>query len=1033
MNKVDVKRNGTVILTLSVDDTFVFSHTLMGEKYITCSYVSISPLLLQVGDYIEWENERYTIFDPPQLTRTGGAYSYNITFYGLYYTLHHILLKDEGSSTFSYYGTIQDHLSLLLQNVATIESNFSLGTIVETEAQNIEYSNISCYDALVKIAETFGKEYEIDKYEISVIDRVGYDSAYIFEYGYNKGLYSLEKQMLGDASIVTRLYGIGGSENIPASYIKEYGSEKLILPARYIDKNVSIYGVREGVSEFSEIYPRLKDKKILSVTVPSDVESATSWAIQLDIPFPLEGDIIKDREPYVNFLTGELAGESFKIAAKSWNANTRELRILVNDSDGYKLPNSTRQPKVGDTFNLTGINMPTEYIEEAHLELEKAVIDELNTKCIPQYSYNLDIDPKYVRDNNISIHAGDKITIKEENDDVQIRVQSISYPLAKAEKLSITLASEKLYTYEQKIQGEIVETKQEVISQSATSAKKYSSRAYRDAEEAINLLDETLRAEMALIADEDAVFVLSGVFFEVNKNGNASTFYATPGQLQHDKYKDNDWNGRWVFENEFYGELPDETKPYFLYARCSKSQNTAMFVLSVNEIDTEQIESYYHFRVGIVSSVYNQTRTLTQTYGFTTIAGGDIKTGRLLSANGETYFDLDAGEIGGKIILSDASRTDAGETIITGGKINTRLIDTDTLVAKKIESREGTIADFTIQEKQLVGEGNKVIFSNDVIPTLEQLLSLGDTSYPMGNASVVTMQDTATMSEGRVELSLYAYVPTMEIPYAGMMTFRVKNERIITWNDEGGKMATDSSLTTIKVQRINTDGSLTDIAAYTIEPNTTRTISTYIPHAGSYRVIGESTHSCQSMWIETGVEQFYPTYTLEARVEILGSATDGMIHLTGGSECTHIGTDGLYSFWSAINYLYFSQDEGMKFKGSFTATSANGEYKLSITDNGIIITGDISADYSTGKVIFDVAAARENIASGETFEELFGKVKRYFTDLKTVAFTGSYKDLIDKPEIPDTSKFIQNTDSTTVQSLIGTSGLSYVENGTVTY
>ena len=96
----------------------------------------------------------------------------------------------------------------------------------------------------------------------------------------------------------------------------------------------------------------------------------------------------------------------------------------------------------------------------------------------------------------------------------------------------------------------------------------------------------------------------------------------------------------------------------------------------------------------------------------------------------------------------------------------------------------------------------------------------------------------------------------------------------------------------------------------------------------------------------------------------------------------------------------------MKFKGSFTATSANGEYKLSITDNGIIITGDISADYSTGKVIFDVAAARENIASGETFEELFGKVKRYFTDLKTVAFTGSYKDLIDKPNIPDVSQLL---------------------------
>jgi hypothetical protein len=146
-----------------------------------------------------------------------------------------------------------------------------------------------------------------------------------------------------------------------------------------------------------------------------------------------------------------------------------------------------------------------------------------------------------------------------------------------------------------------------------------------------------------------------------------------------------------------------------------------------------------------------------------------------------------------------------------------------------------------------------------------------------------------------------------------------------------------------------------------------------------------------------------------------------MIHLTGGQECTQIGTDGFYSFWSVINYLYFSQGEGLKFKGNFTATSANGEYKLSITDNGIIITGDVSADYSTGKVIFDISKDRTNVESGETFGELFGKIKRYFTDLKTVAFTGSYNDLSDKPAIPvvpDVSSFItENRASEIIKAL----------------
>ena len=49
---------------------------------------------------------------------------------------------------------------------------------------------------------------------------------------------------------------------------------------------------------------------------------------------------------------------------------------------------------------------------------------------------------------------------------------------------------------------------------------------------------------------------------------------------------------------------------------------------------------------------------------------------------------------------------------------------------------------------------------------------------------------------------------------------------------------------------------------------------------------------------------------------------------------------------------------------------------------------------------FTEASTRANIASGETVPTLFGKIKKFFTDLKTVAFTGSYDDLTDKPTIP---------------------------------
>lgn len=48
-------------------------------------------------------------------------------------------------------------------------------------------------------------------------------------------------------------------------------------------------------------------------------------------------------------------------------------------------------------------------------------------------------------------------------------------------------------------------------------------------------------------------------------------------------------------------------------------------------------------------------------------------------------------------------------------------------------------------------------------------------------------------------------------------------------------------------------------------------------------------------------------------------------------------------------------------------------------------------------VTFNPAEKRENINSGEKHKTIFGKIYRWFADLKPVAFTGSYNDLSDKP------------------------------------
>lgn len=48
-------------------------------------------------------------------------------------------------------------------------------------------------------------------------------------------------------------------------------------------------------------------------------------------------------------------------------------------------------------------------------------------------------------------------------------------------------------------------------------------------------------------------------------------------------------------------------------------------------------------------------------------------------------------------------------------------------------------------------------------------------------------------------------------------------------------------------------------------------------------------------------------------------------------------------------------------------------------------------------VEFDEAPKRENLKSGESLKTLFGKIKKLFSDLHNVAFTGDYNDLENVP------------------------------------
>lgn len=107
-------------------------------------------------------------------------------------------------------------------------------------------------------------------------------------------------------------------------------------------------------------------------------------------------------------------------------------------------------------------------------------------------------------------------------------------------------------------------------------------------------------------------------------------------------------------------------------------------------------------------------------------------------------------------------------------------------------------------------------------------------------------------------------------------------------------------------------------------------------------------------------------------------------------------------------------------------------------------TARTEADKNLQQPTFTEASTRVNITSGETLSTLFGKIKKFFTDLKTVAFTGSYTDLSNKPtsmKNPNSLTLTMNGSSTSYNGAssaskswyaptsAGTAGYNLISNG----
>ncbi len=414
-------QGGVLKATVSPADSSTHTHELMGENVVSVTFAYPEYMTLDVNDYIELEGVRYTLrsaCEPVQKSTL--EYTYNVKFYGRegdaarVRMLH--LTDGEYETKFSLDGSPAEHLTKVIGNLNRIGGgNWVMGQTVEAPNQTIEYSNVSCAEALSKIAEAFDTEWWVESNTLtgdSTLNLCRCEVGEEVELGYLQGLTELTRADNDTVPFFTRLIPLGGTRNIDRS---KYGHTRLQLPGgvKYVERNMH-YGLYEAVEEeaFSGIYPH-------KVATVSSVDSKTQHGENGDftVYYFKSADLGFDPKEYeigglvmhVVFQGGELNGRDFEV---NYNATTTEFEI-VNEypSENIQIPGGHLIPKPSDPFILYNIKMPEEYITEAEEEFRQAVDEYLARYSVDNAIYRGSTDYVYMERQSIDLRVGRRVRL----------------------------------------------------------------------------------------------------------------------------------------------------------------------------------------------------------------------------------------------------------------------------------------------------------------------------------------------------------------------------------------------------------------------------------------------------------------------------------------------------------------------------------------------------------------------------------------------------------------------------------------------
>lgn len=672
---------------------------LNAEDTIAITVVSPFPQSYGIGDVITVFGRDYRLNRLPKVSKTGmQEYQYDLEFEGIQYDLMRVTYDVNINTTNnqlqdiqgdSLTGDLKRFMEVLISNANRVfPGKWALGVCPETDGDNtLTFSESdNCLSVLQTLCseDKFGVEFEIERvngvYVINIKKTIGQTLPFVLEYGKGKGLYSISRENVSSSNIVTRLKVYGSTENITSKYRADrlcmYGKDKA---SSYIEKAdaVAKYGIFEGRKNF-DIKPTFTGK--VSSVVNGDVLSFIDTSFPFDINAKnASGEtlyLISGVPAKVHFNSGNLAGYEFEVHAYD-HATHKFTLVKQTDDRGNVFPSETSpafQIGKNDTYKVLDIAYSRDIEEAAEKKLAEEGNKYYDQNSQPKVQYSVSVTKAFIEnklalsDGITNVFApGDYLPIKDDEIgvDKSIRIKSFTRNVLDPYDYSLTISDTQTKgDITTRVISDLVDI-DKVLTINNLKDPAQARANWRSSREVLNMVfdpetggyykdkitPESVDTMMLSVGAKSMQFGLINTVFEPNFQGNPNLFKWKGGVLTHYTI-DPDKARSWVLADGTTALQQDV--PYYIYAVCNRDNSAGTMSISTTQHKVEESPNLYFFLIGILGSIDADTkvRAISLTYGFTTINGRFIKTGRIESADGTTYFDLDQSEIGGRIVFT---------------------------------------------------------------------------------------------------------------------------------------------------------------------------------------------------------------------------------------------------------------------------------------------------------------------------------------------------------------------------------------------